>query len=307
MSVGASYLSYSRRKRGMDHDRYEWSNLFKRVPLEWPGGAKIAFWVMPCLQWFPLQAPKEAQIAVGALDRPYPDYRNYSHRDYGNRVGIFRLMALFDELGLKPTAAVNAAVCTRYPFIIEQARQREWKFIAHGLHMGQIHHSGLSHEQEAGLIDRALEDICGATGEKPKGWLSPGHSESPHTLDLLAERGIEFVCDWVNDDLPYAMKTATGQLHSMPYAHEISDATIIWQNHRSADVFADQVRDYLDYLLGEAGRYGGRILGLALTPWITGQPHRIPAVRQLLHHVHSHAGVWATTAHEILAEFKAQT
>jgi hypothetical protein len=123
----------------------------------------------------------------------------------------------------------------------------------------------------------------------------------------LAEHGIEFVCDWVNDDLPYAMKTATGRLHSMPYAHEISDATIIWQHHRSAEVFANQVRDYLDYMLGEAGRYGGRILGLALTPWITGQPHRIAALRQLLHHVHSHVGVWSTTAHEILAEFKAQT
>ena len=152
----------------------------------------------------------------------------------------------------------------------------------------------------------AVATVRRVTGQPVRGWLSPGNSESLHTLDLLAEQGIEYVCDWVNDDLPYPMRVAAGRLVSMPYSHELSDTTIIWQFHHTTAEFAEQVVDQFDLLYREAQKHGGRILSLSLHPWIIGQPHRIRALETALGHVMSRAGVWPATGSEILAAFTAQ-
>jgi peptidoglycan/xylan/chitin deacetylase (PgdA/CDA1 family) len=306
MALPEEYLRYPHRKRGMDHDRYDWSMLFRRPRVEWPGAARVALWVVPSLEWFPLDTPAAPFRPPGGLDGPYPDYRNYTHRDYGNRVGIFRMMKVLDRFGIRATAAVNAAVCERYPAVVDAARARGWEFIAHGLDMGQVHHAGLSREGEAKLVREAVETVRRTSGQPVRGWLSPANSESLQTLDLVAEHGIEYVCDWVNDDLPYPMRTAEGRLFSMPYSHEISDVTIIWQYHHTAAEFAEQVRDQFDLLYREAARSGGRILSVSLHPWIIGQPHRIKALERALDHVLSRAGVWPATGSEILAAFTAQ-
>ena len=134
MALPDGYLSYPHRQRGMDHDRYDWSILFRRPRVEWPGGARVALWIVPSLEWFPLDMPSTPFRPPGGLERPYPDYWNYTHRDYGNRVGVFRVMKVLDALGIRATAAVNAAVCERYPAVIEAGKARGWEFVAHGLH-----------------------------------------------------------------------------------------------------------------------------------------------------------------------------
>lgn len=306
MALPEEYLRYPHRHRGMDHDRYDWSILFRRPRIDWPGGARVALWVVPSLEWFPLDMPAVPFRPTGGMERAYPDYWNYTHRDYGNRVGVFRIMSVLDTFGLRATAAVNAAVCERYPALIEAGRARGWEFIAHGLHMGRVHHVGLSREEEGTLVRDAVATVRRVTGQAVRGWLSPGNSESLHTLDLVAEQGIEYVCDWVNDDLPYPMRVAGGRLVSMPYSHEISDTTVIWQYHHTAAEFAEQIVDQFDLLYREAAKHGGRILSISLHPWIIGQPHRIRALEKALGHVMSRAGVWPATGSEILAAFAAQ-
>lgn len=263
MALPADYLQYPRRTRGMDHDRYEWSILFRRPRVEWPGGARVALWVVPSIEWFPLDMPATPFRPPGAMERPYPDYWNYTHRDYGNRVGVFRVMQALDR-------------------------------------------AGLPREEEAAIVREAVATVRRITGQPVRGWLSPANSASLHTLDLVAAEGVEYVCDWVNDDLPYPMRVAAGRLHSMPYSHEISDTTIIWQGHHTAAEFAEQVRDQFDGLYREAARHGGRILAVSLHPWIIGQPHRIGALEDALGYVMGRAGVWPATGSEILDAFTAQ-
>jgi allantoinase len=306
MTLPSDYLAYPFRRRGMDHERYDWSIAFRRKPVEWPAGARVALWIVPSLEWFPLDAPSAPFRAPGGLDRPYPDYWNYTHRDYGNRVGVFRVMDVLDRFGIRATAAANAAVCERYPFVIEEARRRGWEIVAHGLDMGHVHHAGLARDEEAKTIASAVATVRRVSGQPVRGWLSPGNSESLHTLDLLADNGIDYVCDWVNDDLPYAIRTATRTIHALPYSLEINDLTIVWQYHASADEFAEQIRDQFDLLYREAARHGGRVMAISLHPWIIGQPHRIRALASALDHVMSHAGVWPATGSEILDAFTAQ-
>jgi allantoinase len=199
------------------------------------------------------------------------------------------------------TATVNGAVAERYPFLLEESLRRGWEVAAHGLHMGRLHHPGLGRTEEAGLIDQTLGLLRGATGQPIRGWLSPGGAESLHTLDLLAERGVAYVLDWANDDLPYPLRTAGGRLHAMPYGHELSDATVIWERRHSATEYAETVIDQFDVLDREAEEHGGRLLALPLHPWISGQPHRIGAVERTLAHLLGRPAVWPATASEILA------
>jgi len=306
MTLPPDYLRYPHRRRGMDHDRYDWSILFRRPPVEWPGGARVALWVVVALQWFPLDGPATPFRPPGAVDEPYPDYRNYSHRDYGNRVGVFRVMAALDRAGVRATAAVNGAVCARYPTVTAEAVRRGWELAAHGVDMGRLHHAGLGEAEEAALVDEALAAVRAAAGQPARGWLSPAGAESPRTLDLLAARGVEYVMDWVNDDLPYRLRAAAGPLYAMPYAPEIADVTLIWQAHHTPREWAEQVRDRFEALDREAARHGGRILALPLHPWVIGQPHRIAALEQVLDQVLGHPAVWPATGAEILAAFRAQ-
>jgi peptidoglycan/xylan/chitin deacetylase (PgdA/CDA1 family) len=299
------HLEYPHRHRGMDHDRYDWSPLGARPAVHWPNGARLALWVVIALEWFPLDTPPEATWIPGALDGPYPDFRSYTHRDYGNRVGFFRLLRVVDQWAVRTTAAVNAAVCMRYPALLSAGLARNWEFIGYGVNMARPH-TGLNASDEAQVIEEALETIRQATGEKVRGWLSPGGAESSSTPDLLSARGIQYVCDWVNDDLPYRFRTAHAPLYAMPYGHEISDTTLIWQAHHSPQEYAEQVIARFDWLYREAAHAGGRILALSLHPWVIGQPHRINALAAVFAHIHRHADIWSATGTEILTAFRAQ-
>jgi peptidoglycan/xylan/chitin deacetylase (PgdA/CDA1 family) len=299
------YLEYRQRRYGMDHDRYDWSMLHTRKPVQWPGGARIALSIVVALEWFPLDMSNKPFAPPGAMVTAYPDLRHYTLRDYGNQVGIYRLMRELDARKLKATAAVNAAVAQRYPSLLQEVRQRGWEVMAHGTDMAHLHHSGLDAAAEGALIDQSLA-VLTAGGHKVRGWLSPAKGESFATLDLVAARGLDYTSDWDNDDMPYAMKTSSGTLYSMPHSPDIDDFSILIRNHHSEQEFADQLIDQFDVLYEEAGRQGGRILSLALRPWIIGQPYRIHALARALDHMQQRGAVWSATSGEILDAWKAQ-
>ncbi len=306
MSVPPDYLAYAKRRYGMDHERYAWSMLPRRSKVSWPGGARVALLVVPALEWFPLDMKGKPFKPPGAMVTPYPDLRHYTLRDYGNRVGIYRVMKALDRFGIRASVAVNAAVAARHPGLIASCAERGWEVMANGLDMDHLHYGGLAPAEEQRLVDETLSILRRVSGQVIRGWLSPARSESFATLDLIRAAGIDYVCDWVNDDMPYAMQTASGTLYAMPVPNDIDDHTILIQSRHSEDEYARQLCDQFDLLHAEASSQGGRILALSLHPWVIGQPYRIGALERALAHVMSRGAVWSATASEILDAFTAQ-
>jgi hypothetical protein len=288
----------------MDHERYRWSNLFERPPVTWPDGAHVALWVTVVSEFFPLNQVGKPFKAPGSMVTPYPDFRHYSSRDYGNRVGIFRLFRLFEKLGIKASVAMNAAVAERYPVLAREVVSSGYEIICHGYDMDTIHHSGMSEADEREIIRKSKNIITDVTGVAPQGWLSPASAESFFTPDLVQEEGFSYLCDWANDDMPYVFQTRRGSILAMPYSEEISDRQIIFGYHHTEAQFVEQVKDQFDTLLAESKHYGGRILSLVLYPYISGLPYRIQAVEEALRYITQRPGVWSATGSDILTHLR---
>ena len=304
MTLSDDYIKYPHRRYGIDNDRYEWSILPRRDPVEWPNGARVALWVVPVLEYFPMDTPTTPFIAPGGSTTPYPDPRTYSSCDYGNRVGAFRVFKALDKHGLKASVAFNSAVAARYPFLLNEITRRDWEVMAHGVDMGKLHHGELDIETERGYVKESLSTLREMSGQPVTGWISPARSESMNTLDIVADEGGKYVADWVNDDMPYLLKTASGAIVSMPHTHEISDVQIIQHMSQTEPEFTEQICDHFDVLYREAGTQGGRIMTLTIHPWCIGQPHRIKALETALKYILNHDGVWNATGTEILAAFQ---
>lgn len=297
-----------RRAAGMDHDRYAWSNVFERRPVRWPGDARVALWLMPLIEWFPLDMPLNA--VAGGMTRPYPDYWNYTLRDYGNRVGIYRVLRALDERRLPASVAFNAAAARRQPFLLDQVVRRGFEVMAMGVDMGKLHHTGVDPATEMSWVSDSVTALRGLSGQPVTGWVSPGLRESFRTPDLIAQAGIEYFCDWANDDLPYHF-TVTGagpvdRLVAMPYGHEISDLKLILEYAHSPRAYAEQVCEYFDYIHAEADQHGGRLLSLPLHPWLIGTPQRIGSFERILDHILSRGSVWPATGAQIHAQWMDQ-
>ena len=304
MPLPDDYLRYPERRRGMDHDRYAWSDLFSRPRVTWPGGARIALWINVSVQWFPLTASAKPFRAPGGLTMPYPDTRHYTSRDYGNRVGIYRILRVLEGLGLPASFAVNATVAERYPSLMQDLTAGE--IVAHGVDAGQVHHSGLATEAETAMVGHTLE-VLRASGQRVTGWLSPGRAQSFTTPDILAAHGVEYCCDWANDDMPYPMRTDAGPLWAMPLAQETDDRTVLLDFRHTEESWLEQVRDRFERLYRESERYGGRIMSLPLHAWVMGTPSRISYLREALEAMLGRDGVWPATGASILAAFRAGT
>jgi peptidoglycan/xylan/chitin deacetylase (PgdA/CDA1 family) len=195
---------------------------------------------------------------------------------------------------------MNAALAVRYPSLLKEVVSRNWEIIAHGVDMDHLHYDGMTDEQ--GLISRTLNAL-----PKVRGWLSPAKSESRQTLELLAGAGVEYVCDWVNDDMPYPVKAAGKTLFAMPHSADIDDYQILVNNHHTEDEFRDQLIDQFEVLDQESRTQGGRIMALSLHPWVIGQPYRIGALESALAHIMRQPGVWAATGAEILDAWKSRS
>lgn len=294
-----NYLEYPKRSYGMDHDRYQWSELTTREKITWPDKKKLALWVNIPIQFFPLNQRGDPFKVPAGMTMPYPDLRHFSLRDYGNRIGIFRVLEAIDRYGINPTFAVNSQMALRTPNLIKLISERGNDIICHGLNMDTLHHNGLSKTQEREQIQTAL-DMLGSQVDRPiKGWLSPAKNESVSTPDLLKECGIDFVCDWVNDELPFQMQTEAGELTALPLATELDDYFVIQQNYHSEQSWLEQVCDACDFLIDEANKLGGRMLTLNIHPWLMGQPHRIGYLEELFDYLSSKSEIWHAGANQI--------
>ncbi len=302
MPLDKEYFKYPHRSYGMDHDYYDWSMLTDRPPVQWPDGKKVALWVNVALQYFPLNQQGKPFAPIGGMTTAYPDLRHYTLREYGNRVGIFRLLKTFDQYGVKPTFAVQTRLAERYPYLINKIVERGDEIICHGWHMDAPHFGGQDEAEEAALVKKSLDGLCSITGRDIKGWLSPSKSQSFNTPALLAQNGVDYMCDWINDELPYAFRTASGDITAMPLSTELEDRFIMQANLHSESEYADQIIDAFDFLLTEAQETGaGRMLALSVHPWMLGQPHRIGKLEQVLAHITASDAAWSASAGEIAA------
>jgi len=282
MSLDPSYLEYPKRRRGMDQDYYPWSNIFERSPLQWPDAKKLLVWPVISLEYFPMIPDDHPFRAPGHMQTAYPDYRHYTAREYGTRVGIYRLLDAFEKVGAKISVATNSVIAERYPQLIADIMAGGHEIIAHSTDMNGTIASGIDESDERALIMASLDALEKATGIRPRGWLSIARSQSFNTAKLLVEAGVDYMCDWVNDELPYSFQTPAGPIINMPLNHELSDRQIINIQQQSVDSYAQQITDAADWLFGEAQNFGGRMLPMHLTPYIMGLPYRVAAFERLI-------------------------
>jgi hypothetical protein len=279
MSLDPGYLEYPMRRKGMDHDLYPWSAIAERPPLALPNGAKMAVAPLVSLEWFPI-VPGEAPFrAPGHMQTAYPDFRHYTAREYGTRVGLYRLLDAFAKAGVKATVAVNAAIAQRYPSIIADILGEGHEIVAHGVDMDSTIDSSVPEDKERALIVSARDTLAEAMGAAPKGWMSLARQQSWNTPRLLVEEGFSYCLDWVNDDLPYVQTTKAGPLVAVPYNHELSDRQVIVVQQHSAESYVEQMKDAFTWLAGEGAP---RMLPLHLTPYVMGLPFRMGAFEGLL-------------------------
>lgn len=294
MTLPPTYLEYPRRARGMDHDLYPWSNLFERPPVTWPNGARVAVVIVVSCAFFPLTPTDAPFRAPGHMATPFPDYRNFTARDYGSRLGVPRLVAALARVGARASFAMNSAWAERFPDLARAIVAAGHEAVAHSTDMNGTIATGLAEADERALIAAALDRLAAVIGVRPTGWLSIARSQSWHTPRLLGEAGIEYCLDWVNDELPYRL----GGIVNLPLNHELSDAQVIGACQQSAESYAEQLRDAYLWLDGEVDRFGGRMLPVHLTPHISALPYRIDAIEALLAWLAAKPGVWFARAQE---------
>ena len=296
MGLDEDYFDYPHRGRGLDHDLFAMRYLRDAPRVDFEGGATLALWVTMDIDFFPLDMKKTPFLPSGGLGRPYPDLWNYTTRDYGNRVGVYRLLETLAARGIRPTAFVQGEAAERMPALMDDLARAEAEFAAGGWSMGDLHATPLPAERERELIART-QDALAPWAPDLRGWHSPASSETVHTPDLVAEAGFGWIADWANDDMPYAFFNG---LTAMPLAHDLTDRAILFEQNQTVDQWSRQVEFAAEFLLSEAETAGGRILNLTLTPWVTGQPYRIDAVAALLDRLLGRAGVAPMTAESIL-------
>ena len=282
------------------HDRFAFSAIVDRKPLRWPNGARVAVWVIPNIEHFLFDRPStRISQATASL---VPDVLNYSWRDFGPRVGIWRMMEIMERWGVKGTVALNSDVCQNYPRIIEAGNALGWEWMGHGTN-NSILLNAQAEDEERALVREVVETIAKGTGKRPRGWLSPALSESLHTLDLLAEAGIEYVGNWVNDEQPYPMRVKTGSMISIPYSIEINDIPAFIEMKRTGEEFGRMICDQFD-MLYEDGAKTGRVMAICLHPFLIGHPHRAKYFAHALAHITARREVWVATGAEIVDWYK---
>ena len=285
----------------MDVTLFDYSPITERSPLRWPGGARIAFYVGLNLEHYQVGRPSTS--IFGGTAALAPDPLNYGWRDYGPRVGIWRLIESLDRHGMRASAVINSDVCARYPQIIEAGRARDWAWVAHGRDNSTFQ-AGMSREEEHAYLTEVVETIEKATGQRPKGWLGPALTETFETPGLLAELGLRYVLDWCNDDQPYRLNVP-GML-SVPYSIEVNDVTLFVSKSLSGPEFLQIVQDQFDQLYADSAD-SGRVMALCLHPFIVSQPFRHKYLDQALEYIASRPGVWLTTSDEIAEHYTRTT
>ena len=295
--------------RGMDHDHYDWSPLNDTRPVvSWPKKARVALCVIVTLEHLEWRRPEDAyqvsNLAGGfAVKRPHPSVSPWSHREYGHRVGIFRILDVLEKHGIRATIAMDAVTAEHYPFLVRHCLERGCEIVGHGISVSRMITSLMSEEQELTYIKICMDALLRATGKSPMGWLGPEYGESARTPQLLAQMGIRYVCDWANDDQPYRMKVSRGELHALPVTLPLDDVVALWDRRIGTDKYEQMIRDTFDTLYKE-GENNGRLLALHLHPWLMGQPLRIAYLDTALSYIVRNHRVCAGTGSEIIEWYK---
>jgi peptidoglycan/xylan/chitin deacetylase (PgdA/CDA1 family) len=284
--------------------------IVSRPPITWPNGKHVAVAFVVSAEYYEMRPPVDAFVppnVPGGFGRaPYPDVRAFSQREYGNRVGSFRVMEAFDRRRMVATAAVDQSVATRYPGLVKQLVMRRWEIAGHGFSLTQVISDKMSEEKERAYISSALDTLARVSGQRPKGWHGPEYGQSQRTTKLLAEFGVDYVLDWPNDEQPFLMHADSNKpLVSLAMALELDDVVSAYHRRLSLDRWKTAIGVALDQLLADSAA-SGRHLIINLHPWIIGHPHRIGYLEEVLDDVSSRSGLWLATAGEIAAHYRAQ-
>ena len=281
----------------MQTDRYDYSSMIRRAPLKWPNDARIALMVAPNIEFFHID-----KAIPGAASSQLPDVTGCALRDYGSRVGVFRMMEVLDNHRIRATVLLNADVCQHHPAIIEEGNKRQWEWLGHGT-TNNIRMNQYALDEERAIVRQVRETITRGTGKAPRGWLGPGGGdESPNTPDHLAAEGFDYLCDWGCDDQPVPMRVESGRMIAVPYQQGLNDIRVIFQGGHTPKDWCQMVCDQFDTLYAE-GATNGRVMTLPLHPFVIGLPFRVKYLDKALDYICSHEGVWKTTGSEIADYF----
>lgn len=276
---------------------YDYEPIIDRKPLKLPNGARVAVVPYINIEHFPEAIPGTALVPGTAGFTP--DALNYGWRDYGNRVGLWRMMEIMDDLKMRGTVCLNSDIIREYPQIIDAGEKRSWAWIGHGINNAPANFlAGKSPEREREIIETVIALMQKRLGRKPKGWLGPFLSETQQTPGLLAEAGIEYLCDFTADDQPFKFNVAKGSLISVPYTVELNDIPAFMNLGQSAAQFGDMIIDQFDVLY-EEGAKNARIMPICLHTFLVGQPFRAKHLRRAFEHIARHSNVWLATGDEI--------
>lgn len=263
-----------------------------RPKLEWPGGKRLAVWVAVNVEVYPPDRGPAIEPAIAGLPH---DPLNDGWRDYGARVGIWRVFDVLDRHGLRSSTPIQAEAAERHPEICAAGNERDWTWLAHGLRGGTLH-TGLDEDDEREQLRRMVETLERTTGRRPRGWLGPALTETPSTPRLMAELGMTYTCDWCNDDQPYALDVEG--VISVPYSVEINDIALLVTRGWTAEQYADAIVDQFDALYEQA-EATGLVMCIPLHPFLVGQPLRLRHLDRALAHVVAREDVWLATSDEI--------
>jgi len=294
----------------MDNPYYDWSPIDRRPPLSWPGGARLAVAVIVSLEhvnWYP---PEGSHVgpSVGFYS-PFPaivDIHAISPVEYGNRVGVFRVVELLQRHGIPPTIAMDASTAERCPQLVAWLQERDAEFLGHGLSLDQMVTEDMPEDTERAYIARSLDAVEAATGTRPRGWLGIDYGESTRTVELLARAGLDYVCDWPTDEQPHPLKTSQGRIDNLPVVSECDDVVACTARRLSPVRYGRILVEQFERMYADSEQQG-RAMVLNLHPWVIGQPYRVRHLAAALEQIGGREGVWYARGGEIIDAYRAAT
>ena len=285
---------------------YDYIPLPERQPLKWPNDARLALIVTINLEYWDLLKDTANPYYAGGppvipdpMPGNVPDYPNYSWREYGQRVGVWRMIDTFDEVGVPASCTMNAKMGLERRAVIDAVNQRGWELVAHNYEQGDLMTNyQFDIDAEKNLIKKALDVYQEVVGRPARGWLSSSLRSTTQTADILAELGLSFICDYMNDDQPYMISTAHGNIVCTPYSVEINDFTFFHRRGMSTSAVLELLKEQFDELYRE-GEKSGRLMNVGLHPHVAGHPYRIRALREFLQYAKGFDNVWWATREQI--------
>lgn len=282
--------------RTLPTDRIAYSAIADRPQLRLPDGARMVVWVIVNVEeWDPTQTMPRTVLTPPAGGAPMPDIPNWAWHEYGNRVGFWRILKVFDEFQVPGVLAINGSAIAAYKPIVRAAVERRWEFMGHGFTQRNMQKV----EDERADIRKTRAVIAEVTGKPPRGWLGPGLTETWETPDLLKEEGYDYVADWVLDDQPVWLKTRGKPIVNIPYTQECNDVAMMLIQHHPASEYANRAIDQFEQIYTDAAN-SARVMALVLHPYIMGAPHRLKYFRRAIETIRSRPGVLFWTGEQIL-------